>query len=321
MNVRESLTNVMADLDAKREYVRARVAEDPFPVGQTASVAVQREIETLGLTKNVLELDTQGYTVLTPEEVGSRELVPRMNEAIDRVAAKRAKGWTREEGLGTALFALLPEDRVFEEALLCPKPLALLTYLLGYHAKLSISGALLKGRATPVMRFHADALGRFPLPWPDYAQVANVTWMLSDYTAEGGPLCFVPGSHRLSQPPPGYPENPITPANYPGAVPVEGPAGSVVVWHGNLWHGAKAREIDGLRRTMVYFFVRSYIEAQEIHKFKTTLEMLKRNPARFGVLVGLTEHIPWADEGPRGEPSFPDYGGMTYPVTGTYLHE
>ena len=317
MNVPESLAEVMADLDVKREYVRARVAEDPFPVGQMASVAVQSEIETLGLTKNVLELNTQGYTVLTPEEVGSRELVPRMNEAIDRVLVERNQSWTTEQSLGMAQFTMIPEDRVFEEALLYPKPLALLTSMLGYHAKLSVSTALLKGKDLPATQFHADTHGRFPLPWPDYAQGGNITWMLSDYTADGGPLCFVPGSHRLSQPPPGFPLDSITPENYPGTVAVEGPAGSVVVWHGNLWHGAKIRRIDGLRRTLILFFVRSYLEAQEVHKFTTTLEMLKRNPTRFGVLLGFTEHIPWI-YGPAGEMS---YGGLSYPVTGTYLHE
>ena len=91
------------------------------------------------------------------------------------------------------------------------------------------------------------------------------------------------------------------------------------MWHGNLWHGAKTREIDGFRRTLILYFVRSYIEAQEVFKLTTTREMLERNPARFGVLAGLTDHIPWAYEGPSGELS-PVYG-LTYPVSGSHLHE
>ena len=311
------MAEIMNEVNAKRDYVRARLAaESPFPIGAEAAAAVHREIEALELTQNALELETQGYTVLTPEQVGSRELVPRLNEAIDRVVAEReGKAWMEQPSVGTVQFTLLPEDRVFEEALLSPKPLALLTYLLGYHAKLSLSVAFLKGRGAPGSEFHSDHHGKFPLPWPHYAQVANLTWMLTDYTAKGGgPLCVVPGSHQLAQPPGG---ERVDVPTHPGAVPVEGPAGSVVVWHGNLWHGSQPREIDGLRRTLILYFCRSYLEAQEMHKFMTTREMLERNPARFGSLVGLTEHIPWI-YGPWGEPS---PVGVHYPVTGIYQHE
>ena len=86
------MAEIMADVNAKRDYVRARLAaESPFPIGAEATAAVHREIETLGLTRNTVELETQGYTVLTPEQVDSRELVPRLNEAIGRVVANPAR--------------------------------------------------------------------------------------------------------------------------------------------------------------------------------------------------------------------------------------
>jgi ectoine hydroxylase-related dioxygenase (phytanoyl-CoA dioxygenase family) len=60
-------------------------------------------------------------------------------------------------------------------------------------------------------------------------------WALTDFTAANGGTRFVPGSHRSA----------LTP-NDPGALDgvevraLEAPAGSVMVFHGSLWHGGGA---------------------------------------------------------------------------------
>ena len=37
------------------------------------------------------------------------------------------------------------------------------------------------------------------------------------------------------------------------AVPVEAAAGSLIVWHGNTWHGAYPKETDGLRMNVTTY--------------------------------------------------------------------
>ena len=197
----ESLKEVLRDLEAKRAYVGERMKSERLPNRNQAADAVREEIAALGLERHVVALETNGYTVLTPEEVGCGDLVQRVNEAIDRVATRRSPQDADLAGAyGGFLFHLVPEDPVFEEVLLQRKPLALLTYLLGHHLKLNQSTALLKPKEVRSPPIHADAQGKFPLPWPETAQVANVNWLLSDYTREGGCLCVVPRSHRMGNP-------------------------------------------------------------------------------------------------------------------------
>lgn len=293
----ESLKEVLRDLEAKRAYVGERMKSERLPNRHQAADAVREEIAALGLERHVVALETNGYTVLTPEEVGCGDLVQRVNEAIDRVATRRSPQDADLAGAyGGFLFHLVPEDPVFEEVLLQRKPLALLTYLLGHHLKLNQSTALLKPKAVRSPPIHADAQGKFPLPWPETAQVANVNWLLSDYTREGGCLCVVPRSHRMGNPPLHTPLE----CDDPSVVPIEAPAGSVVVWHGGLWHGALPRTIDGVRRTLILYYCRAHLEAQEPYKFTTTMEMLERNPVRFAAMMGVTDPVPWSLRGPVG---------------------
>ena len=57
---------------------------------RSAADAVREEIAALNLDRHVVALETNGYTVLTPEEIGCGDLVQRVNEAIDRVATRRS---------------------------------------------------------------------------------------------------------------------------------------------------------------------------------------------------------------------------------------
>ena len=71
-----------------------------------------------------------------------------------------------------------------------------------------------------------------PPPWT-YPTVANVAWILDDFTASNGATVIVPGSHVHGT----HPDY----ANPPETVPVIARAGSAMVFDGRLWHGAAAR--------------------------------------------------------------------------------
>ena len=98
----------------------------------------------------------------------------------------------------------------------------------------------------------------------------------------------MPGSHKWCRHPIGA--ECIVPAN-PGdfgnaqAVPVEGKAGSLIVWHGNLWHGAFNRRTPGLRVSVTNYMVRPYIRTLEDFIGKIPQETLDRNPTRFAILT------------------------------------
>lgn len=284
------------ELEELRALAVKRWAEDPLPVGEVASARLKADIEANGLQANIAQLEVDGYTVLPPGQAAPLELIDRLTEAMERLRAERGgTGFGEGRGLGETLFHLLPEDRAFEEALMAPAPLTLVTYLLGYRAKLSQSTGLIKERGAPALGLHADHSGKFPAPWSPLSNYTVVTWVLTDYTEENGALCVWPGSHRFARP---VPDDLVMAHDHESVKIMELPAGSVVAWHGSLWHGAVPRTADGARMTLVLPHVRSQIQPQELYWASTTPEMLERNPPRFATLMGLTAVAPWLQDGP-----------------------
>lgn len=271
--------------------------------------AVVAEVRALGLESNLAELEALGLTVVPPDRAAAPGFTDRLLKAVLRLATERHgeppdidTGSTHADIPATAgqrgetwLWRLLFEDPVFEEALMNPVQLALVTSLLGYRAKLSNSSAVLKGPvecegAPVVQNLHSDNRG-IPAPFPTFAQVANATWALSDYTLDNGCVGFVPSSHLLCrQPAPGE--------GLDAVVPVEAEAGSLIVWHGNTWHAPYPRTTPGLRVSLLFYFCREYLVTQERYGEEVPRGMLERNDPRFATLMGLDDPYGWDAAGP-----------------------
>ena len=270
---------------------------------------VYAEIRELGLEGYVAELDAYGLSVIPPDFVAPREFTTRLRDGILELAEKRSgikpdtksgsshtnikatSGQSGEQWMWRILF----DNPIFEEALMNRTSLAMVTYLVGYSAKLSNSSAVVKGpvdldsKPKP-LGLHSDNRG-VPSPFPPYAQVANATWVLTDYTLDDGCVGYLPGSHLLCrQPTPGEAVD--------GVVPVEAPAGSLLIWHGNTWHAPFPRTNPGLRVSMLNYFCRDYFTPQEKYRDEVPQEVLNRNSDRFATLMGLGDGYGWGDEGP-----------------------
>lgn len=88
----------------------------------------------------------------------------------------------------------------------------------------------------PAQHMHVDSASHFNVvPPPECPWMINSIWMLTDFTVENGCTRVVPMSHtsRLKVPPPGIEESSLV-------LPVEGNAGSVILWHSGLYHQAGA---------------------------------------------------------------------------------
>jgi len=274
--------------------------------GVAEADAVFDEIEELGLQQNVAELDLYGLTVVEPSKAAPEGFALKLRDALIDLARRRTGlEWDLEKGLvgdngetspHLHLWWVIMEGEIFEEALMNRCALALVTYLLGQYCILSGQSAMLKAPSdqfgfTPL---HIDNAFQ-PAPLPAYAQVANASWALTDYTRDSGCLCYVPGSHKLCSPP----ANPFKDVDFDkaGAVPVEVEQGSLIVWHGNTWHGAYARKNPGLRVNLIHDIRRSYMFPEERYKGHVSQEMLDRNPPRFARL--LQQEHPFGWEGPE----------------------
>lgn len=285
---------------------------------------VYREIQLLELEPNVAELEVFGFTVI--EDAMPMAAVERAREVILDLAeqrmgrrpdldnepslegfaeyeAKTDPAWRAHQQWELFTF-LLFRDPVFEDFLLNPKPLALLTYLLGQSCLLSSMTCHFKGPGEQsALGLHSDNGNGLIAPFPPYSQVANCNYALTDYSEEGGALAVVPGSHRLARQPVGREGTLGGEHGNPNAIPLEIPAGSAVVWHGNTWHGSYPRSVAGIRMNLATYFCRQQLQTQERYKDNVPEDVLERrgNDPRFRTLMGGDTSYGWTEDGPTAE--------------------
>jgi ectoine hydroxylase-related dioxygenase (phytanoyl-CoA dioxygenase family) len=296
------------------------------------------DIRALRLDQNLIELETQGYTVL--KDVLSADKLARAKAAIVAraekltgktidVASARAEDFAGMQYLPYMLY----DDPVFEDILMEPRPLALVTFLLGESCLLSSMGCHFRGPGGAPLMLHSDNGNGTPVPFSTISYVANVNYALTPYSREAGALVMVPGSHKLlRQPTPAEnfrPDgmktaealararagevNDATWKDPPNAVSMDLAPGDAVVWHGNTWHGSFKRTLPGVRINLAAYFCRQFVQTQEYHRTKARDAALKRhdNDERFKILLGAKQPYGWQHEGP-------DYSLMNRNPRGLY---
>jgi ectoine hydroxylase-related dioxygenase (phytanoyl-CoA dioxygenase family) len=150
---------------------------------------------------------------------------------------------------------VLSRSPVFADLAEHPAALRLLRSVLGWPMLLGNLSANITGPGGGEMVLHADQIF-IPMPWPTEPQGANAAWCVDDFTAENGATCFVPGSHRHHRPP--------EPDDVATAVPMEAPAGSLVVFESRLWHRTGNNTTTDQRRAGIFgWYTRPIYRAQE----------------------------------------------------------
>ena len=232
------------------------------------------------LSQYTEKLDEQGYAVVPPVVTGVStamidELVQRL---LDKSEALVGCKFSVEEGPERPLdyggfrgflerisgaepsqfqlMRLCTYHRVFRDLAVNPVATALIDHLFGAGddaarspARFSSHNCFVKWAGEGYgesLGLHADQAG-MPLPWGDNALNANCNWCLTDYTRDGGAFACVPGSHRRKR-------QPQLLEGVADAIAVECPRGSLIVFHGALWHGAFPKKTPGLRLTLAYFY-------------------------------------------------------------------
>ncbi len=263
-------------------------------------------IQELGLQQHVVELDSYGFTVIPPRKVAPPAFLERMRGTVLRLCEERTGiefDVAKNGGFGSyqaqpqrdgqfLLFYLLMADRIFEEWVLNPTLYTMIDYLMRGQQQLSSLTSFVKWRADrDGLGLHSDSPPDRDDHLPACSDVANAAYCLTDYTLANGAICMVPGSHLHCRPPsPGEGEA--------DAVPVEGEAGSLIVWHGNTWHGAFAKQTDGLRLNVTSYHCHRRLKTQENYQWRVTQAMLDRNPPEFARLVAADDTMGWGAEGP-----------------------
>jgi ectoine hydroxylase-related dioxygenase (phytanoyl-CoA dioxygenase family) len=222
-----------------------------------------------------------GY-VIVPEALGPAG-VEAAREDLLGVLARTPTGRNSFEGFTTRrVYALFAKTRTFDTVATDPVLLGVLDRVLG-HYQLSAPVAIQIGPGEVAQTIHRDE-GVYPLPEPHPPVVVNSIWPLDDFTEENGATRLIPGSHRWE---PGR-----SPAGEDTIVAAM-PAGSAMVYLGNLWHGGGANRTDRPRLGVILEYVSAWLRPQENHCLAVPREVASALPERLQELLGYNIYPPF----------------------------
>lgn len=209
------------------------------------------------------QLDRCGYLVLEnffPDSL-RHALIDRV-EGLYASEGEAAGSEFRGEPGTRRLANLAAKGEVFRAVFANPDILTFIGHILKPRFKLSSLNAR---SANPHEQGHQPLhVDQGLLPDEGGAVVANVVWMLDDFTPENGAMRAVPSSHTSGQRPQEVLRDPNAP--HPDEVLVTGRAGTVCVMNAHLWHGGTANRTSRPRRAIHSFYCRFDVPQQQYQK-------------------------------------------------------
>jgi len=200
----------------------------------------------MNLKQALYEMDIYGFT-----------LIPDVLSAAE-VAALRATLIRCEEAVGDEQRFLgkashvsnLPTlDPLFHSLIDHPKILPILEAVLGETLILGSLNARIVRPTDPTQGLHSDI--REDLLNMNGPVMVNTVWLLDDFTAENGATRIVPGSHKSGM---GRPPEDMEIKHEVQAI---APAGSVLIFNGQCWHGGGENRSENNRHALFGHYRRS----------------------------------------------------------------
>jgi ectoine hydroxylase-related dioxygenase (phytanoyl-CoA dioxygenase family) len=186
-------------------------------------------------------------------------------------------------GANQRIWQLLNKGEMFEALAQHPLAMTAMEHLLGAGFLLSNIDANIAGPGGTPMFLHADQ-SFVPPPWPPFPLVANIMWMLDEFTADNGATRIVPGSHRFDRGPDWLTD--------PEPVPVCAPAGTAMIFDGRLWHQTGANTTaDERRHGILAYYCRPWMRTQEIFFVSLEPEVLERATPKMRQLLGWDNYL------------------------------
>lgn len=217
------------------------------------------------------------------------------------------------EGAATwRIYNLLAHGELYQRVPVHPNVLPVVEAVLDRGCLVSSLSSIAIGPGEVAQPIHADDQ-LIPIPRPHPPTVCNTMWAITDFTEENGATRILPGSHLLDHAPTyGQP--------YDSAAAVMR-KGSVLVWHGSLWHGGGANRTAERRVGIAMNYCAGYIRQQENQQLGLPPSLVRTFPKRlrqlvgYSVYTGLIGHIDKANPDDllmqeRGVP-----GGMVWDAT------
>jgi len=231
----------------------------------------------------------QGYTLV------ENAIEPELVEALDADLLRLERELGTEpsanpfEGARTVrIYNLLAHGDVYAKIPVHASVLPIVERVLDRGCLISSLSSISIGPDETAQPIHADDQ-LLPLPKPHPPLVCNTMWALTDFSEANGATRIIPGSHTRDH-------SPEYGKHY-DSIAAEMPRGSVLVWHGSLWHGGGANTTTKRRVGIAMNYCAGFVRQQENQQLGIPLDTIRgfeprlRQLVGFGTYGGLIGHI------------------------------
>jgi ectoine hydroxylase-related dioxygenase (phytanoyl-CoA dioxygenase family) len=248
-----------------------------------------RNLTREDIADHVSSIAEQGYTIV--EDAIETELLDELAAELERLERDLGivPAGNQFEGAHTVrIYNLLVHGKAFERIPVHPNVLPIVEGVLDPQCLVSSLSSIAICQDETPQPIHADDQ-LIPIPKPHPATVCNTMWALTDFTEANGATRIIPGSHTADR-------SPDYGTHY-DSIPAEMPRGSVLVWHGSLWHGGGANTTPERRVGIAMNYCAGYIRQQENQQLGIPREIAAGFEERlqrlcgYGVYFGLIGHI------------------------------
>ncbi|CAN5622157.1 hypothetical protein BH24ACT5_BH24ACT5_20270 [soil metagenome] len=223
---------------------------------------MQRALAALGVSNGTLTateracLDRDGFAVFP--NILDQRTVSQLRQRLETIEHEEdawGEGTSSRDPGAARVDDVNHKGDVFDVVWTHPKLLGAMAHYLGDFRLSSVTSRAARPHAGH-QALHVDWWGPIDEPSP----ACNSSWLLTDFTKANGATRVVPGSHRWRRKPDEESDNPR--GDHPEQVVVEAAAGSLVVFHGYLWHSGTENTTDLARRGIFCVFSRRELPRQ-----------------------------------------------------------
>ena len=247
------------------------------------------DTQTSEMKKAHKDFERDGFVVL--ENVIDASLISELKEAL--LKAEHDLNITGRdtdfEGRQTIrIYNLLANGEAFWKVPVHNAVLPFAEAILDPELQLSSISAITLCPGQGAQPLHADDQ-LIPVAKPHQPFTLNCVWAISDFTEENGATRLIPGSHKAGD----MPEYDVEMDSVPGVMS----AGSVIFWHGSLWHGGGTNNTSERRYAIANYYCHGFIRQQENQQLGIPADLAAKFPCRlqemcgYSVYKGLYGHV------------------------------
>jgi len=253
-----------------------------------------RTLSVSDVAEHVARIAEVGYTIV--EDAIETDLLDELTAELHRLEVDLSivPASNDFEGSQTVrIYNLLVHGRAFERVPVHPNVLPVVEGVLDPGCLISSLSSIAICEGETPQPVHADDQ-LIPIPKPHPPTVCNSMWALTDFTEANGATRIIPGTHLADS-------SPVYGAPY-DSIPAEMPRGSVLVWHGSLWHGGGANTTAERRIGIAMNYCAGYIRQQENQQlgippevaagFEERLQQLCGYSVYYGLIGHIDKHDP-----------------------------